>query len=316
MGHQIGKREAPRRGSLQYWPRKRAKRIYPRVRNWKGEGILGFAGYKAGMTHIIAIDNRKGSPTKGEKISIPVTILETPPLILAGVRFYKETPEGYKSIGEIWAENLDKRVERKVKRGKNKHKWEDFKEFDKVKLIVHTQPPFKKTPEIFEIGYEGDVESLKEMLGKPIDVEQVFKPGEQVDVIAVTKGKGFQGVIKRFGVKLLSHKAEKKRRKAGSLGPWHPAKLSYTTPLPGQMGFHTRTEFNKWLLRIGEGEEVNPKGGFLNYGLIRTKYVMLAGSVPGSRKRLVIMRKAIRPNKLPNVPPEIVYISRESKQGN
>ena len=71
----------PRKGSMQFWPRKRAKKQTARVRSWassKEIKPLGFAGYKAGMTHAIVIDNRQKSLTKGEKISTPVTVIECP----------------------------------------------------------------------------------------------------------------------------------------------------------------------------------------------------------------------------------------------
>ena len=50
----------PRHGSMQYWPRKRAKRSFPRIRSWgasKENKPLGFAGYKVGMTHVMIVDN-------------------------------------------------------------------------------------------------------------------------------------------------------------------------------------------------------------------------------------------------------------------
>ncbi len=323
MAHKISRRKSPRRGSLQYWPRKRSKKPYPVVRNWQGEGLLGFAGYKAGMTHILAIDNKKTSPTKGEKISMPVTIIEVPPLKIAGIRFYKKE----KVLGEVWDNKLPKNIERKVQKAPKKKKdkkhpkkqvktpkkLEDFTEYSHIRLIILTQPTFKKTPEIFEMGYEGT--EFKELLGKELKIEEVFKPGEVVDVISISKGKGFQGVIKKFGAKLLSHKSEKKRRKAGSIGPWHPAKVSFRSLMPGRIGFHQRTEFNKWILKIGTGEEVNPNGGFIRFGNVKADYVMLKGSVPGPRKRLIVMRKSIRPHKFPNVAPEITHISKKTKQG-
>ncbi|MBW2999343.1 50S ribosomal protein L3, partial [Candidatus Woesearchaeota archaeon] len=73
----------PRSGSMQYWPRKRAKRAYARVRSWaagKEPKLLGFAGYKAGMSHISFTDPRKSSTTKGMEITWPVTIIECPPV--------------------------------------------------------------------------------------------------------------------------------------------------------------------------------------------------------------------------------------------
>ena len=322
MGHQVGKRHRPRRGSLQFWPRKRAKREYPRVKNWPElEGVLGFAGYKVGMTHMIVIDNRKNSPTKGEEITIPITVLETPPLFVFGVKFYKETPYGTKTIGQIWGNNLPKNINRKINVPKQLKEQKWLEDFDNLTLLVSTNPTKKKKPEIFEIAIGGDKESkiniAKEKLGKEIKVNDVFREGEQVDVFAVTKGKGFQGPVKRFGVKLLQHKAEKDKRGIGSLGPWTPARTSWRVPRAGQMGYHVRCEYNKWILKIGNNpEEINIKGGFLNYGLIKGDYVILKGSVPGPVKRIIRLRKTIRPSsKIPSQIPEVKYISLSSKQG-
>ena len=62
--------------------------------------------------------------------------------------------------------------------------------------------------------------------------------------------------------------------------------------MPGQMGYHQRTEYNKLILKISDNlDEINPKSGFKGYGLVRTKYILLDGSVPGPRKRLIILRK-------------------------
>ena len=58
----------PRSGSLQFWPRKRSKRAYPRIRarpEANEPGLQGFAGYKVGMTHVLAIETRKHSHKKG-----------------------------------------------------------------------------------------------------------------------------------------------------------------------------------------------------------------------------------------------------------
>lgn len=330
MGHQIGKRHNPRRGSLMYWPRKRAKRIYSRVRNWPSSDEikpLGFAGYKAGMTHIIAIDNRKTSPTKGEEIQIPCTVIETPSLFVFGLRFYKKTPSGFICVCDILSENISKEFKRKtILPKKRKKKIEDIKGFDDIKLLAHTKPKEagvkRKKPEIFEVGVGGKeinkkTEFCRNLIGKEIKVSEVFKEGQQIDVISVSKGKGFQGPVKRFGVKLLSHKAEKARRKPGSYGPEGHAKLTYRAVMPGQLGYNTRVEYNKQILRIdSDGKNIIPKGDFINYGLIKSDYIIIAGSVPGPRKRLIRLRHAMRPSKkIPPVPPTIVYVSKESKQG-
>jgi large subunit ribosomal protein L3 len=79
--------------------------------------------------------------------------------------------------------------------------------------------------------------------------------------------------------------------------------------MAGQLGFQTRTELNKRILKIGEnGEEINPKGGFKNYGIVKTNYLLLEGSVPGPKKRLVRLRAAIRPPKIRFLVPEIKEI--------
>ncbi len=322
------KESKPRRGSLQFWPRVRARRIYPRIRTWpkvEEPCFLGFAGYKVGMTHIIAIDNRKYSHTRGEKIFIPVTVIETPPIDVIGIRAYKLTPYGLKTIGDVWAENLPKYIEKKIKpRPRNKElsleKLEKM-EFDEVRVIVSTRPHLttigKKKPEVFEIGLGGrdaseKFEFAKKFLGKSIRVSDVFKEGQLVDVFAVTKGKGFQGAVKRFGVKLLSHKTkgESGRRRPGTLGPWTPSKLDYRRGLlPGQVGFHTRCEYNKWIVKIGKDpNEINPPGGWPHYGVVRNDYILLKGSVPGPAKRLIRLRYPVRPDRrIPETAPQIVY---------
>ena len=92
----------------------------------------------------------------------------------------------------------------------------------------------------------------------------------------------------------------------------------WTVAQAGQMGYHKRTEFNKKILKIGENttvSEVNPDGGFINYGLVKNDYVLVKGSLPGPSKRLVILRKAIRPKSTDESAPQINFISTESKQG-
>jgi len=320
----------PRRGSLAFVPRKRAKRIYPNIKNWPevDEVVpLAFPGYKVGMTHVIAIDNRPGI-TKGEEVVFPVTILETPPVYVWGLRFYKEGYRGAEQvIKDVFAEQLPKYIDYKIpapKKDLNKNIPENF---DDVRFIAVTQPYLtnlpKKKPEILEIpiGGKNPEEKLKfaeQFLGKELSIKDVFKEGELVDTIGVTKGKGFQGVVKRYGVKRLPHKTEKKRRTIGNHGPETPWRiLPLVIPMPGQMGFHRRTEFNKWILKIGEnGEEINRKGGWIKYGIVKNPWVMLKGSVQGPSKRMVVMRKAIRPDpRVPNQPPTIKEINLDSQQG-
>lgn len=177
----------------------------------------------------------------------------------------------------------------------------------------------RKKPELFEVNISGKTNEeklnfAKSLLEKDIKISEVFKEFQLVDVHAVTKGKGFQGPIKRFGVKTLQHKSEKTKRGVGCVGPWHPHKSNYRVPHAGQMGYHTRTECNKLVAKISNDiSKINPKSGFVRYGLIKSDYLLLKGSVPGSVKRPIIITEPARANKRSNQL-QITYISQDSKQ--
>lgn len=316
----------PREGSLAFYPRKRAARIYPNIDTYPSVDKtipLAFAAYKVVTGHVIALDNRKNSPTYGMQISIPITILEVPPLKVIGVRFYQKTIRGLKVLTEIYSKDLPKELERKVKIKSNfsEQKIEEVKKnaekISNVRLIIATEPKKtglgKKKPEIFEIEVGGKnskekIEYALSLLGKEFLPNEAFKEGEVVDVIAVTKGKGTQGPVKRFGIKIQGRKAKEKLRHVGSLGQERPGKVRWTVPMAGQMGFQTRTELNKRILKFGNGNEINPKSGFKRYGIIKSSFVIIEGSVPGSKKRLVMIRKAIRSKEAPILPYEIKKI--------
>jgi len=320
----------PRRGSLGYSPRKRARKMVPRVTAWKPTEetrLLDYPGYKAGMTHAYKIDDRPHALSRGKEILVPTTVIETPPVYVCGIRGYKKTRHGLKVIGEIWSDNTP-HLERKVvlSKKKKKKKKADISAADDIRLIVCTQPhliKLKKKPEIMECGVGGtDAESklefAKNVLGKEVTVDQVFEEGDFIDVISISKGKGVQGVVKRWGVKIQDRKTNDAKRHVGCIGPWSPHKTMWRVPFSGQMGNHARTLLNKRLLKIGsvKDDDVTPNGGFLNYGVLRTSYVLVKGSVAGPTKRLVRMRGAIRPPRhLPPGKPVITHVSLSSKQG-
>jgi large subunit ribosomal protein L3 len=326
------KEHRPKRGSLAFSPRKRAKRIVPRIRSWpecSEVRFQGFAGYKAGMTHVVMVDDRKNSVTYGEEVIIPVTVIETPPMKVAGIRVYKETPYGLKIQKEVWANGLDQFLDRRVKIPKNSTSIDELREMegDEVRVITYTQPYLitgvpKKVPDLMEQKVGGSFREALEYaiskLGKEVLVSEVFKEGSIVDVSAITKGKGFEGVVKRWGVITMNakHARSSKGRRVGTLGPWLPHRIRWTVPQYGQMGFHQRLEFNKRIIKIGNsGEEITPKGGFPHYGVVRNGYVLIAGTVPGTVKRLVRIRDAIRPPKAEYAGVNLVYVSTSSKQG-
>jgi len=195
-----------------------------------------------------------------------------------------------------------------------------------IRGIFQTQPHLtslpRKKPDVFEIQLNSVGAPIDEFnfaldfLGKEIRARDILMEGELVDILAVTKGKGFQGPVKRFGIKILTRKNSKVRRAVACIGPWHPARVLYTVPRPGQLGFHQRTEYHKRIMVIGEvEEEINPKGGFVKYGKVNGDYLLVLGSIPGPKNRLVRIRKTIRPVKSFMVKsPEITFISRESQQ--
>jgi len=332
MGHR--KVSAPHRSSLGY-RRVRARRIVPSPRIWpEYEGppkLLGFLGIKAGMTHVVYIEDRPRSHLANRERTVPVTVIETPPLVVFGIRGYMKTPYGLKIISELHSAETKEQLKRRIKLptqydfdAKKEAFEESLEKVSELRAIVHTQPYLTgigmKTPQIAEIKIgcktvrEGYDYALS-LLGKEVMIRDVFKAGEYVDTIGVTKGKGFQGPVKRHGIKILQHKSKGTKRGVGSIGPWHPARTMWTIPRYGQMGYHKRTEYNKRLMLIGsDGSEIVPKGGFVNYGIVRNNYVLLKGSVPGPKKRTIMLRKPVRKPSYPEKEPQIVYISRESQQ--
>jgi large subunit ribosomal protein L3 len=327
----MAKRNKPIAGSRAYRPLKRARDEKPRVNSWPAgdSKVLGFTGYKAGMTHCIALDETKGQVTTGSEVFVPVTIIETPPMRVVGVRVYRKGYGGSESFTDIWCESPEKDVARRssvpkkpesAKRIEEAHK--RLSEASDVRLIAYTKPALtnapKKTPDITELALGGSLEEkfayAKEVLGKDITIKDVFKEKAFIDVTSVTKGKGFGGVIKRYGVRKQPAKSTGKRRHPGTGGSWHPAHKLWVEPLPGQVGFHTRTEFNKLIVKIGnDGGEVTPAGGFLHYGPVSGDYLMLYGSVPGPAKRVVRLTFPRREHK--EVSLAVKHVDLTSKQG-
>jgi large subunit ribosomal protein L3 len=276
------------------------------------------------MTHVFVVDYRPTSTTSGREVMVPVTVIETPPLKIAAIRLYTKTSYGLKTLSEQWSDNIDDLAKRVPVPKKITELTED--DYDEVRVIAYTLPGSvsgvpKRIPDIMEIRIGGGtleerLSYAKDILGKELNIADVYGEGTMVDVAAITKGKGFQGATKRWGVKLLHHKNRKHRRMAGTLGPWLTWVRS-TVPQAGQTGYHSRVEYNKRILKIGDdGEEVSPEGGFVRYGLVRNAYVIIHGSVPGPAKRLIRFRDAIRYKRGVKIEkPEVTYVSTTSKQG-
>lgn len=299
--------------------------------------LQGFAGYKVGMTHVIMVDDHKNSPTEGKDIMVPVTVIETPPMKVAAIRAYRRDTYGRHPLTEVWAGNLDEALGKRITLPKE---YDATKAMESIKdavakgvveeifAVMHTLPQMvsgvpKKVPEIMEVRVAGGtiqqrLDFAASLLGKEVHLKNIMQPGAYADITAVTKGKGTQGPVKRWGVKLRKRKHARggKERHVGNLGPWNPHHVRWQVPQMGQMGYQQRTEFNKRILKIGEnGDEICAKGGFLHYGVVKNPYVLVKGSIPGPAKRLVRIRPAIRQGEHVVRQPTIEFVSTESKQG-
>jgi large subunit ribosomal protein L3 len=329
----------PRKGSLGYGPRKRASSETPRFGSWPDDdgqpGLQGFAGYKAGMSHVVMIDDEANSPREGMEQTVPVTVVEVPPMRAVALRAYEQTSYGLRPLTETWTdethEDLDRALD--VPEGENdpgafEESVEDS-DVAEVRAITHTVPGEmanvpKKRPDVMETRIGGT--DLDERVEFGLDLiagggehvmTEVFRPGEYMDAAGVTKGKGTQGPVKRWGVQKRKgkHFRQGYKRRIGNLGPWNPSRVRSTVPQQGQMGYHQRTELNKRLVSVGDGDDASAEGGFVGYGEVDGPYALVKGSLPGPDQRLLRFRPAIRPKDQPRLDPEVRYVSTASNQG-
>jgi len=305
--------KSPRKGSLQYWPRKRASKLLPSA-NWNAiysdstsGNLKGFICYKAGMLSAAMKDNTDKSMTKGKTRIVPVTILSCPKLKIFSIRFYKYN----KVAKEFLSGNFDNELKKKVKLPKKKENLKaneiPSEGYDDVRVIVYSQVKktgIKKKPDMTELGLTGSLEEkikfIKGNLHKDMSIQDVLKNEKIIDVRGLTTGKGLQGPVKRFGVTLKSHKSEKGRRRPGSLGPWHPSRVTYRAAMAGQLGMFSRVTYNNKIMKIGSQEELSNEDkmkNMKNFGDVKTDYVILAGSIQGPAKRSLIMTLPLRPTK-------------------
>lgn len=313
----MGTTHRPRHGSLQFWPRKKAAKILPSV-NWKGysqkkiEGknrFLGFIGYKAGMVSLVVRDLTNNSMTKGKNIVVPATVVECPPMKILSIRFYKHG----KVSSEVLSKDLEKELKRKIKLPKKEMKLEEYEsklaDYSDIRLLVYSvvkKSGIKKTPDIAEIGLSGTVKEkfdfAKGLIGKEINADDVFESGQLLDIHGVTKGKGTQGPVKRYGINLRFHKSEKGLRKVGSIGPWHPARVVFRVPMAGQLGFFSRVQYNNKIIKLDK-EWSKLKGlkedSFLDhYGGVKSQFCLIKGSTVGPQKRALMLTYPTRPTKM------------------
>jgi large subunit ribosomal protein L3e len=367
MSHR--KFEKPRSGHLGFLPKRRTRHHKGRIRSFpkddaqKKPHLTAFAGFKAGMTHILKECDRVGSLLHKKEVVEAVTVIETPPMRVVGMVGYLETLRGLRAMTTLWAENLNNDFKRRFYRNWYRSKKKCFTKYAEklkndtkmsekvlnrikkycsvVRLICHTQPDKlnnrTKKANVYEIQVNGGDVAQKVDFGyglfeKEVTVDQVFENLEHVDVLGVTKGHGFTGVIKRFGVKKLPRKTHRGLRRVGCIGSWHPSDVQWTVARAGNYGYHHRTEQNKRIYRIAKGsaedsgmteydltkKSINPMGGFPRYGMVVNDFIMIRGCCVGTKKRALVLRKTLhsRTSKGQNQALNLKFIDTSSKMGH
>jgi large subunit ribosomal protein L3 len=285
----------------------------------------------------VMVDDHKSSPTEGKEIMVPVTVIEVPSMKVAAIRVYSKDTYGKHPLTEVWADQLDTILGRRITLPKDydaeaaKKKLTDALAagtVTEIYAVTYTQPATlsgvpKKVPDLMEIKV-GGADLKKQMdfalglLGKEVTINNVVQTGSFADITAITTGKGTNGAVKRWGISLRKrkHAVGGKKRHLGTLGPWNPHHVRWQVPQVGQLGFQQRTEFNKRILKFSENaSEITPAGGFLHYGVLKNPYVLIKGSIPGPVKRLIRIRPAMRLGEQVVKMPTIQFVSIQSKQG-
>lgn len=178
------------------------------------------------------------------------------------------------------------------------------------------------------------VDFVKGLFEQQVKVTDVFTKDEMIDIVGVTKGHGFEGVVTRWGVTRLVRKSHRGLRKVACIGTWHPTRVQFQVPRSGQNGYGHRTEINKKIYRIGAPSKddakgasteqdltekgITPMGGFSHYGEVNQDWVMLKGTVMGCRKRVITMRKSLLPQMSRSATEkiELKFIDTSSKFGH
>jgi large subunit ribosomal protein L3 len=204
--------------------------------------VQGIIGKKIGMTQVYAEDGR----------AIPVTVIQAGPCVV--VQLKSKEKDGYASV------QLGLVEDRKVKRVSKAMKGH----FDKAKL-----PPCRVLRE-----FASDGEQLK--IGDKVSVD-LFAPGDMVDIVGVSKGKGFQGVVKRhhFRGGDATHGSMFHRAPGGIGASAYPSRVIKGLRGAGHMGADRVTAKNLTVVRVDAGKNV----------------LVVKGSVPGAGGGYVVIRK-------------------------
>jgi len=319
---------------------------FPKDDASKAPHLTAFMAYKAGMTHIVRDVDRPGSKMNKKEIVEGVSILEAAPMVVVGFVGYVETPRGLRALTSVWAGHLNEEVKRRFYKTWHKSKKKAFSKYQKrwsdaskgseapmateierakkycqvIRAVCHTQigkiKIGQKKAHIKEIQINGGTTEQKVdfamgLFEQEVKVADVFAQDEMCDIIGSTRGKGYNGVITRWGCSRLPRKTHRGLRKVACIGTWHPARVQFQVPRAGQDGYHHRTEINKKIYRIGKNikedpngamteqdlteKGITPMGGFAHFGEVTQDWVMLKGAVMGAKKRIITLRKSLLP---------------------
>ncbi|CAI5981292.1 unnamed protein product [Closterium sp. NIES-64] len=317
-------------------------KAFPKDDPTKAPHLTAFLGYKAGMTHIVREVEKPGSRLHKKEAAEAVTIVETPPMIVCGLVAYVKTAHGPRTLTHVYAGHLSDNVRRRWYKNWHKSKKKAFTKYAKkfstdegkkeieeelermkkhasiIRVMAHTEVHKlkgikQKKSHLMEIQINGGTIEEKvdwgyKLFEKAVPIDAVFRKDEMIDVIAITKGHGNEGVVHRWGVTRLPRKTHRGLRKVACIGAWHPARVPYTVARAGQNGYHHRTELNKKIYKIGKkgdeshkasteydrtDKEITPMGGFAQYGVVGEDYIMIKGCCPGVRKRVLTLRRSL-----------------------
>ena len=218
--------------------------------------MKGILGRKVGMTQVF---------TKDGKL-IPVTVVEVEPNVVMQVKTNEK--DGYNSIQLGVFEKSEKKANKA--------------EAGRAKQANTTPKRFLKEIRDVEGSYN---------VGDKVGVS-IFEVGDIVDVTGVTKGKGFQGVIKRHNQSRgpMTHGSHYHRR-PGSLGTMLPKRVLKGKKLAGHMGVDTVTIQNLEIIEVNELEN----------------YILVSGNVPGAKNSLVLIKSAVKNSRKKNPKDILLY---------
>merc|ERR1719156_236704 len=321
------------------------------------------------MTHIVREVDRAGSKLHKKEVCEAVSILETPPMMVVGFVGYVETPRGLRALTSVWAGHLSEECKRRFYKNWHKSKQKAFTKYQKkwgeaskagttpmaqeierakkycqvIRAVCHTQigkiKIGQKKAHIKEVQINGGTTEQKVdfamgLFEQEVKVADVFAQDEMCDIIGSTRGKGYNGVITRWGCSRLPRKTHRGLRKVACIGTWHPARVQFQVPRAGQNGYHHRTEINKKIYRIGKNAKedangamteadltekgITPMGGFAHFGEVTQDWVMVKGTVSGSKKRIITLRKSLLPqvSRKATEKIELKFIDTSSKFGH